>query len=264
MNYRLILGAVAVVPMLFTSISAQAADMRVPSYKAPIAAPAPFSWTGFYVGAHVGAGWGTKNFDYNDLTTGAPFLWDSAVPINGALGGGQVGYNWQSGWTVFGIEADGSWADLTGHSICNTTTFFLNCSAKTSAIATLTGRLGGSIDRALIYVKGGVAWDRDRYTISNVALPPLATAFSSSLSDDRTGWTLGMGIEYAFVNNWSAKLEYDYMDFGTKRGNFPATSTAIGASNFTNWDLTQRIHTMKVGINYHFSTGCCDQVAVRY
>ena len=263
MNYRLVLGAVAAVPMLFTSMSAQAADMRIPSYKAPIAPVAAFSWTGFYVGAHVGSAWGTKTFDYNDLTTAAPFLWNSSAPVNGPLGGGQIGYNWQSNALVVGIEADGSWADITGHGLCNSTVFFLNCASKTTALATFTGRIGAAVDRALIYVKGGVAWDRDRFTISNVALPPLGTAFSSSLSDDRTGWTGGVGIEYSFMGNWSAKIEYDYMDLGTKRYSFPAT-TGILASTFTNWDVDQRMHMVKFGVNYHFASGCCNSVAVRY
>src|SRR4029077_15020691 len=128
-----------------------------------------------------------------------------------------------------------SWADITGRGLCNSTVFFLNCASKTTAIATFTGRIGAAVDRALIYVKGGVAWDRDRFNISNVALPPLGTAFSSSLSDDRTGWTLGMGVEYAFTNSWSAKIEYDYMDFGNKRYNFPTAGAGIAVANFNNW-----------------------------
>jgi outer membrane immunogenic protein len=234
-------------------IAAQAADIA-PVYKAQPIMAAP-SWSGFSLGVHVGAGWGTKTFDYNDLTPAAPFLWQSSVPVNGPLAGGQLGYNWQAGWMVLGIEADGSWADIDGHSICNTTTFFLNCSAKTTALTTVTARLGAAVDKALIYGKGGVAWARDSLSVSNVALPPLATAFSTSLSTTRTGWTIGAGIEYMFGPCWSAMVEYDYMDFGTKRYNFPATSAGVGAATFTNWDDTQRMHTMKIGINYHFGAG---------
>jgi outer membrane immunogenic protein len=152
---------------------------------------------------------------------------------------------------VLGIEADGSWAGLQGKALCNSTVFFLNCAAKTDGRATLTGRLGVDLDRTLLYIKGGGAWMHERSTISNVALPPLATAFSSSISNDRTGWTLGMGLEYAFAMHWSAKVEYDYMDFGTKRYNFPPTA-GIFAPTFTNWDLVDRMHVVKAGVNYHF------------
>ena len=186
MNHRLIIGALAALPLLAASLSAQAADM--PLYKAPPPAPVPFSWTGFYIGAHVGGAWGTREFNFNDLTAAAPFLWDSSVPVSGPLAGGQIGANWQAGWAVLGVEADGSWANLQGRSLCNTTTFFLNCAAKTDGLATVTGRLGVDLDRTLVYVKGGGAWMHENSTISNVALPPLATGFSSSISNDRTGW----------------------------------------------------------------------------
>ena len=95
---------------------------------------------------------------------------------------------------LFGLEADGSWSNITGHGLCNTTTFFMNCSSKVEGLATVTGRIGASIDRALIYFKGGGAWGRESETISNVALAPLATAFSSNLSVNRYGWTIGGGL----------------------------------------------------------------------
>jgi outer membrane immunogenic protein len=251
MNHRLIIGALAALPLFAAALPAQAADMAVP-YKAPPPPPPAFSWSGFYIGAHVGAGWGSREFDYNDLTPAAPFLWDSSVPVNGPLAGGQIGANWQVGWAVLGVEADGSWANLTGKGICNSTVFFLNCSAKTDGLATVTGRLGADFDRTLVYIKGGGAWMHESSTISNVALPPIASGFSSSISNDRTGWTLGLGLEYAFAMHWSAKLEYDFMDFGTKRYNFPATNALIPANTFTNWDLVDRLHTVKAGVNYHF------------
>jgi outer membrane immunogenic protein len=251
MKGRLIVGALAAMPMLATA-AAQAADMGLPVYKA---APPPLlttNWSGFYFGGHAGAAWGSTNDDFNDPTALAPFRWDSGIPVNGPLAGGQIGYNWQSGWMLFGLEADGSWSNITGHGLCNTTTFFMNCSSKIEGLATVTGRVGASIDRALIYFKGGGAWGRESETISNVALAPLATAFSSNLSVNRYGWTIGMGIEYAFLPNWSAKIEYDFIDFGTKLYNFPVTSTVVAPINFAGWDFTSMIHEMKMGVNYHF------------
>src|ERR1700738_2672730 len=90
------------------STAATAADMRLP-YKAP---PPAALWTGFYAGLHGGASWGSKSFDYNDFTPGAPFVWESSIPVNGGLAGGQLGYNLQFGSWLIGVEADASWADI--------------------------------------------------------------------------------------------------------------------------------------------------------
>jgi outer membrane immunogenic protein len=241
-----LLGGVALLALL-VSVSASYAD---PYYK-PVREMAP-RWAGFYAGIETGVGFGTKQFDFNDLTAAAPFRWDSSLTSNGFLAGGQLGYNWQDGWLVIGVEADAMWSSMNGHSICNTTTFFMNCQAKADALGTVTARFGGAVGNALIYGKAGMAWAHDRYTISNVALPPLATAFSSSATSTHMGWTFGMGVEYLIGGHWSAKIEYDYMDFGTDRTDFPVTNPAIAASNYRNWDISQNVHVMKVGINYRF------------
>ena len=239
--------------MLAASLSAQAADMAMP-YKAPPPAPPAFGWTGFYIGAHVGAGRGHPGIRlqrshaggalylgqrYSDRAVRWRAARSRAEDLHGRLGGARHRSRRQLGRSR-------------GKGLCNTTTFFLNCAAKTDGLATLTGRLGVDLDRTLLYVKGGGAWMHESSTISNVTLPPLVTAFSSTISNDRTGWTLGMGIEYAFAMHWSAKLEYDYMDFGTKRYNFPVASTLVPGITFTNWDLVDRLSAVKAGVNYHF------------
>src|SRR5262245_8003437 len=129
---------------------AQAADMPV---KAPVYS-APFNWTGFYIGAHIGAGWATTEF--SNPNSGIVF---SNYNLNGFLGGGQIGYNWQSGWAVFGVEADASWTDIKGSSDCFTFDF---CRSKIDALGTITARFGGTVDHALIYVKGGGAWAHEK------------------------------------------------------------------------------------------------------
>src|SRR5215469_11113906 len=96
-------------------IMANAADL--PIQKAP-PAPPPLTWSGFYLGVHGGAGFGAKTFDYNDPSPAAPFRWDSSVSVNGPLGGGQIGLNWQAGWVVLGVEGEGSYADISGHGFC--------------------------------------------------------------------------------------------------------------------------------------------------
>ena len=106
--------------------------MRLP-YKAP---PPAALWTGFYAGLHGGASWGSKSFDYNDFTPGAPFVWESSIPVNGGLAGGQLGYNLQFGSWLIGVEADASWADINGKGLCNTTVFFVNCAASVDGLTT--------------------------------------------------------------------------------------------------------------------------------
>jgi outer membrane immunogenic protein len=237
---------------LATMAQAHAADFRkAPRLRDPgpiVSAP---KWAGWYVGINAGGAWGTKTFNYNDPGT-IPFLWSAAVPVNGMFLGGQIGYNFQNGPWVYGIEADGDWANIKGQNICNTTVFFVNCTANIHALGTVTGRAGIAVDNALLYIKGGLAMARDEFTISNVALPPLATAFSSTVSDTRMGWTFGAGLEYMLFSAWSAKLEYNYMDFGTKRYDFPIAAAAIPANTFRGWEDTQRVHLVKVGLNYHF------------
>ncbi len=176
--------------------AATAADLGPrPVYKAPppVAAPVPFSWTGFYIGAHIGSGWGTKEWDdakpnatacshtsppgqfcfvppgpgVGPITEG--LIFNSSHTVNGFLGGGQIGFNYQVGWWVWGAEVQGSFADLTGHGTCGFEGL-LNCSSKVDGIATFAGRLGFAVDRALIYMKGGGAWAHDKFAVTNSGL----------------------------------------------------------------------------------------------
>ena len=219
--------------------AAMAADISRPVYKAPPAGalPVAYDWTGFYVGGHVGYGWAEK--DWRDA-----FGLNVSNKADGFLGGGQVGFNYQTGMFVFGVEGDFSWADIKGGSnIGPVIGAPLGATFNTDVdfTATLTGRLGLAFDRWLVYGKGGVAWAHDKYDTNFYTFPGTA-----SLSETRIGWTVGAGVEYAFAPNWSTKLEYNYMDFGTRNVSFaPFTSTAID----------QQIHAVKFGINYKFGGG---------
>ena len=226
MNKKIALLSSTILGGILAAGMAQAADMPTPVYKAQ-PTPVAFSWTGFYIGAHVGAGWGTKEWNPDDV--------EGSYTINGFLGGGQIGYNWQTGWVVLGVEADASAAGLKGSGLCN----FGNdgCTSRVDALGTITGRIGGTVDHALLYLKGGAAWVHDKHT-------DLFDGFSTA-SQTRWGWTVGGGIEYAFTSNWSGKLEYNYMDFGTRSVRF------TGDDNF-NVDLRQTIHAVKIGLNYRF------------
>ena len=158
----------------------------------------------------------------------------------GFLGGGQVGVNYQIGQFVLGVEGDFSWSGIKGG-----TTLVRPRAASGAHLqhrcdwtSTLTGRVGIAFDRWLVYGKGGVAWANDKFSTDVYTFPG-----SVDLTDTRIGWTAGAGVEYAFAPSWSAKLEYNYMDFGDKTVSFtPATAVSID----------QQIHAVKLGINYKF------------
>ena len=231
--------------------SASAADMPARmAVKAPIVAAVPFTWSGCYVGGNAGYGWGRENFnDPIGNFTPAP---NGNLRINsaGAIVGGQLGCNYQvaSNW-VIGVEGMGAWTDINGNApdlLFGTK----NLSSKTEALASITGRLGYTVDRVMFYGKGGGAFARDRYqentpgfALFGLVVPP--DVFTARV--DRFGWTLGAGVEWAFADKWSAKLEYNHYDFGTKSVNMTDAAGAIIPAN-----VSQRIDTVTVGINYRF------------
>ena len=220
--------------------AAVAADLSRPVYKAPPAGalPVAYDWTGLYIGGHIGYGWADKS--WQDLIG----FGTVSHKADGFLGGGQAGFNFQTGMFVFGVEGDVSWADLKGGSTTGPLLLAplgANFNTKVDWTATLTGRVGLAFDRWLVYGKGGVAWAHDTYNTNFYTFPG-----SVSLDETRVGWTVGAGVEYAIAQNWTTKLEYNYMDFGTKNVSFaPFTTTAID----------QQIHAVKFGVNYKFGAG---------
>jgi outer membrane immunogenic protein len=256
--------------------SASAADLPLPT-KEPVIAPA-FSWTGFYIGANVGAGFGTTESTLNIAPPNAIInaLAGPGVPpinvnlplvsqsTNGFLGGGQLGYNWQAGIFVFGLEGDFDGAGLQGTAPC---VLVFACTVKHNWEADITGRVGVvAIDRTLLYLKGGVAWEQSNYSLGNSITVGGAgggtASLNASASATRTGGLLGMGIEYKFLNHWSAKLEYNFMDFGNQTLNFPiavgvtgvAIPPAINAALAGGVPVTIREYQniIKAGVNYEF------------
>jgi outer membrane immunogenic protein len=209
--------------------AASAADIQrpAPAYKAPIMAPARvYDWTGFYVGGNVGYGWGQQDVSLAGVGIGSP-------SVNGVIGGGQIGYNWQMNQLVLGLEADIQASGQSGSGGAGAVAY----TDKMDWFGTVRGRVGYAFDRFLPYVTGG--WAYGHGTINGVT-----GAGSFSTSNDYSGWTAGAGLEYAFLNNWSAKLEYLYVDFG----NGPTTATGAGALSSNH--LTDNI--VRVGLNYKF------------
>jgi len=233
-----------------------AADLDVPVKGSPPPAP-PFSWTGFYLGGNIGAGWGTSDTTLLvdpslgfGVTGSFPF---GTLSPSGILGGVQVGYNWQIDWIVLGIEGDFDGAAIkTTNSGCGNPFFgqaSLACSTNTDWLASVSGRVGGVVgDRFLAYVKGGAAWKDTKYSASetdtfDVLLPPGVTASSSAV---RLGALLGFGLEYAFAAHWTGFIEYDYMDFGSQTVAFTATGLTANAS------ITDKLSVIKTGVSYKF------------
>jgi outer membrane immunogenic protein len=242
---NLLLGTVAVVALI--AGPANAADLAVkaaPVYKAPPPVVTYYSWTGCYVGGHVGGLWAKK-----DWTLAAP---DPAFALGSHdadswLGGVQAGcdYQFNGGW-VIGIQGDYAWTNASGSNVDAVIDGTTNRS-EVKSLATVTGRLGYAWDRFLGYVKGGGAWERDNY--DRFAL--VGGALVGSASETRGGWTVGVGGEYAFTNYLSGFVEYNYYDFGTRTLTF---LTPAGAFN-DNIDIRERKSVIRGGINLRWGWG---------
>jgi outer membrane immunogenic protein len=220
-----------------------------------------FTWTGFYIGANVG-GAITQDALYNAYGTGFANGGTFAIPLGngtttGVVGGGQLGYNYQVGRFVFGIEGEIQANGTNSHFVTHPFGQQQDWKAQGDYIATVAARLGFVIHQdTLVYIKGGGAWDQTKYNVSTSE--PFAYGSNPGISVSRSGYVLGFGAEYAITPNWTVKLEYEYMDFGSQHLNF-------GLGSGTNIDeylpfTTEAEHTLNVvkfGVNYKFG-GCCD------
>ena len=200
---------------------AAAADLAARPYtKAPAAAIAINNWTGFYIGAM--GGYAQENS--SDIGT-----------LSGGFAGGTVGYNWQAGNLVLGLEADGAWADV-GATLG--IPGFASVDYTIRSMGTVRGRIGYAFDQVLLYGTGGYAWSDNRLS---------ATALGVSVSDSQfhSGWTVGAGVEVMFAPKWSVKAEYLYRSFEgqTYFAGIAAPGVATGTIN---------LNSVQVGVNYHF------------
>jgi outer membrane immunogenic protein len=214
---------------LLGTVSAQAADLAPAPVEPYAPAVLPFSWTGFYVGAHAGYGTGSSDLFIDAKGAGDIGDWSS----DGFFGGAQIGYNQQFGGFVIGAEIDGSFSGIEGD---------LSLAGERIAETELTWfgtarlRAGFAWDRALFYGTGGVAVGE----VENTLAPGLDESVSGS--DTSVGWTAGLGMEYAITDNWSAKVEYLHVDLGDN--SFTVEDTDIEFNN--EFDL------FRVGVNYRF------------
>jgi outer membrane immunogenic protein len=227
---------------------ASAADLGVRAAPPPAPVVIAPTWTGFYIGGNVGAGWAkndTSNAGVLPLGAGVPF----SIPLtsqtmSGFIGGLQGGYNYQFGNFVIGVEADGDWGDVNGTAPC---LVVVSCTSKIKSIVDVGGRAGVVVDKALVYIKGGGAWAWSDFTagVSFAGLNP-----SQTVSTTHSGAFLGTGIEYAFMPNWTAKVEYDYYDFGSKTVSTSVAAAGAALPLSATSKLTEQ--TVKFGVNYKF------------
>jgi opacity protein-like surface antigen len=202
---------------------------KAPIYKAP-PRQAVYDWTGFYVGAYAGAVWGFTNWTFIDADTTNP-------RYAGFLGGGEIGYNYQLGKWVLGVEGDIGWTNAHGARSCPNG-FFFNCEMELNWLSTATARVGYAYwDRLLLYVKGGAAIAEDRAnfvcsTASQTTIVPLAGCPSQSDSKTKAGWVLGLGSEFGLTRNVSVKSETAYFNLGTDRYNMAGIPADIQRYGF--------------------------------
>jgi outer membrane immunogenic protein len=250
---KLLLSAIALVAL---TGSAVAADMAVKAAPPPPVIPI-YNWTGFYVGAN--GGWGQSHNCWDFVFLAGPVFSDGCRDRSGGVLGGQVGYRWQSNQFVFGLEAQGDWADLsnTRVSLLDPT---LSTRVKTDGIGLFTGQLGWAWNAALLYVKGGAAVTRNRLDI----LDTFTGIGLVSASATRWGGTLGVGFEYGFSPNWSVGAEYNHLWMGTANNTFTVNNPNLVplAFNTFNNRITQDVDMFTLRVNYRF--GGPGPVVARY
>jgi outer membrane immunogenic protein len=248
--------------LLLANLAAVATAMATPALAADMpvkAAPFAerFSWTGCYVGGHIGGAFAQK-----DITDPVQLVQDSflgagtttgVTTVNpaptGAVIGGQIGCDYEfPSSLVIGIE--GSASGSTMRSSKSAVIPFANpgesalVQANTDFLASLTGRVGYAFDNVLLYARGGAALAGDKFEVSGTftGLP-----YDFRGLDDRFGWVVGGGVDWAFTRHWSANIEYDYYQFG--HGNILMSDGINGFSGLVN--VKQNVQVVKVGFNFH-------------
>ena len=205
----IISATIAAAALMGAVVSASAADMQPKMYtKAP--AVQMYNWTGAYIGINGGGGWGSTN----------------NIDSSGGFVGGTLGYNWQQGQAVFGIETDIAWSGISGSGVIGA----VPVSAGSDWFGTVRGRLGLAADRALWFVSGGLAY-------GNIN----ATSPLQSVDTTNAGWALGAGVEFALAGPWTAKVEYLHIDLGD-------TNFTVGALAGQKVDFSADL--VRAGLNY--------------
>lgn len=252
---KFLLGTVALMAL---AAPAAAADLAARPYAkaAPIAIPMMYDWSGFYIGANGGYGWSRQCVDITAVNAVAFGFAEGCKDSGGGIVGGQVGYRWQSGPMVFGLEAQGDWANLRNERV-SLFTPANTWKSNINGLGLFTGQVGYAWNNTLLYVKGGAAVANQRFDIFNTA-----TGIGTQQSE-RTRWggVIGVGLEYGFTPNWTAGIEYDYL-FRTSGGNTYVTPTLAPITSIAANTRTD-VSMITGRISYKFG-GYGAPVAARY
>jgi outer membrane immunogenic protein len=246
--------ALAVSLFAASAVSASAADLAARPYtKAPPPViAAAYDWSGFYIGANGGYGSSRKCWEVTSIFFLGPIV--PAAPegchdATGGVAGGQIGYRWQASSWVFGVEAQGDWADLRGsnQSISLFPIFGVVNRSRIDAFGLFTGQIGYAFNNVLLYVKGGGAVTRDKY---NGLINATGITFDEA-RETRWGGAVGVGVEYGFTPNWSAAIEYDHLFMGTRGISMIGIVPPIGVIARTE-NIRQDVDLLTVRVNYRF------------
>jgi outer membrane immunogenic protein len=242
---KFLLGAIGFVA-LGLSAPASAADLAARPYtKAPPMMAAIYDWSGFYLGANAGGGWSHNCWTATSgLGVPIPATSEGCNNASGAIAGGQAGYRWQSNSWVFGIEAQGDWANLRGSNTSALLAPFSN-RTKVDAVGLFTGQVGYSWNNVLWYVKGGAAVTSDKYEgLANGGVFDRAT-------ETRWGGTVGTGIEVGLAQNWSVGVEYDHLFMGNRNLGFTSVAPPVGINTRTD-TIRQDADMVSARVNYRW------------
>ena len=236
------IGAVAMVAPAF------AADLPTRTYAPPPVFVAVYDWTGFYIGGN--GGWATSHNCWGIVPAAGAVIADGCADRSGGVLGGQIGYRWQSGQFVFGLEGQGDWADLNGTRVSIFNPAFTT-GTRMNGIGLFTGQIGYAWNAALLYLKGGAAVTSNsafiNTTVGNVGIV--------SASSTRWGGTVGVGLEYGFSPNWTAGIEYDHLFMGDSNNTFSVVNPLLaGAAN----RITQDVDMVSLRFNYKFCETAVD------
>jgi outer membrane immunogenic protein len=269
---RWLIGISAAASLLATGALAADLPVKQPVYtKAPVYVDPVYDWTGFYVGGNIGYSWG-RSSDTSTITNTAGTVLDTSAGstgLDGIVGGGQIGYNWQMQRMVIGLEADIQGSDEKGSrsftcptGICTPPVGgFLalvipgpavpvTLSQKIDWFGTVRGRVGVLVDpKVLLYATGGLAYGQ---VDSSATIGIVPTAFSA-VSSTNVGYTVGAGIEGVIGGNWTARLEYLYVDLGRVNGSFQTAIGGLGGGVLSsNYSSRVTDNVLRVGVNYKF------------
>jgi len=260
MKLKSLIASVALT-VLGTAV-AGAADMPVKAPPPPPPPPPLFSWTGFYVGGNIGGAWGNNRFADTFFATN----FNNNSNNNGRfIGGGQVGVNYQIGQFVIGGEWDGDWAGNNNNTANRALVFtpgvntfvVTNNNNNNNWITTVAARFGWAVDHWLFYGKVGGGWvPNNNFTITNLNTGVSFTCGSfgvTNCGNNNGGWLAGVGFEYAVTNNWTVKLEYDYLGLENRTFIVPAGAPFLVGDTFTT--NNRNVQMVKFGFNYLFNWG---------